>query len=116
MAEQIETNIEATKEITIARVELFTEATRKPDDWSLRAYFETGVYDKDKNLLSTPEFGTHIVDRKFGDIKDVEVEAAGVKINIAQLAALIQIALYKFRKEDIDNYVSPVKEHDLESY
>lgn len=107
MAEQIETNIAATKEMTIARVELFTEATRKPEDWSLKAYFETGVYDNNKNLLSVPQFGTHIVERKFGDIKDKTVEAAGVKISIAQLAALIQTALYDFKKEDVSEPVGP---------
>lgn len=101
MAETIET-VSGEMKQSIARVELFTDATLKPEDWRLVAHFEDGLYS-DGVLVGNTVFGTRRVERKFGDIKDIRVKAAGVDISIAQLAALIQAGIYKFRQDDIDN-------------
>lgn len=104
MAETIET-VSGEMKQSIARLTLFTEAELSPEDWRLVAHFEDGFY-VDGRLVGPTNFGSRIVNRRFGDIKDMTIEAAGVKINIAQLAALIQAGIYKFRQEDIDNPVA----------
>lgn len=101
MAEELESEITVTKKQSIARVELFTDAALDPSDWRLVAHFEDGVYDGAGKLLAPTQFGTRRVERRFGDIAPVMIEAAGVSITIAQLAQLIQASIYQFRAEDI---------------
>lgn len=101
MAETIET-ISAEVIRTIARVELFTDATLYPDDWRLVVHFEDGFY-QNGILVGKPNFGTHTVSRRFGDIKDKELKLGENKITIAQLAGLIKSFSEMFRKEDEEN-------------
>lgn len=101
MSEDLESSVTVTKKQSIARVELFTDAALKPEDWRLVAHFEDGVYDADGKLLAPTQFGTRRIERRFGDIAPVIIKAAGVEITIAQLAQLIQAGVYQFRAEDI---------------
>ncbi len=103
MAEDLESNIIVTRKQSIARVELFTDASRNPSDWIIRAHFEDGVYDEEGKLVGETKFGTRVVERKFGDVKDRQVTAGKTTITIAQLAALIQAGIYGFRADDIAN-------------
>lgn len=61
------TNI--TRMESIARVELFTDAKRNPDDWEVVVHFETGNYDEKGVLVGDTVFGSTRVARRFGDIK-----------------------------------------------
>lgn len=101
MAEDLETNITVMRRQSIARVELFTDAARDPSDWILRAHFEDGLYDDEGRLIGSATFGTRVVERRFGDIKDRTITAGKITITIAQLAALIQAGIYEFRADDI---------------
>lgn len=101
MAEELESNITVTRKQSIARVELFTDAAREPSDWILRAHFEDGLYDAEGKLIGSATFGTRVVERRFGDIKDRKIEVGKVSVTVAQLAALIQAGIYDFRAEDI---------------
>ncbi len=107
MAEEIETNVTISNKESIARVELFTDASRNPDDWELRAHFEVGAYTAQGGLIGPTTFGSRRVERMFGAIKKATVTAAGVTVTIAQLAALIQAGVYQFRAEDIANPEGP---------
>lgn len=107
MAEEIESNVTVTMKESIARVELFTDAAKHPDDWELRAHFEVGAYTAQGNLVGPTTFGSRRVERKFGAIKNETINAAGVTITIAQLAALIQAGVYAFRAADIATSEGP---------
>jgi hypothetical protein len=92
----------ATRKQSIARVELFTDAVRPPDDWLLRIHFEDGLYEPGGALIAnTSQFGTRVVERRFGEIKAVPLTAAGATVTVEQLAALIAAGAYAFRAEDI---------------
>lgn len=107
MAEELESNVTITTKESIARVELFTDAAKNPDDWELRAHFEIGAYTAQGNLVGATTFGSRRVERKFGAIKNESITAAGVTVTIAQLAALIQAGVYAFRAADIANPEGP---------
>ncbi len=107
MPEELESNVTISTRESIARVELFTDAAKHPDDWELRAHFEVGAYTAQGQLIGPTTFGSHRVERKFGAIKNATVSAAGVTVTIAQLAALIQAGVYAFRAEDIANPEGP---------
>lgn len=101
MAEELESNITVTRKQSIARVELFTDAALKPEDWRLVAHFEDGVYDGEGQLLAPTQFGMRRIERRFGDIKDRKITVGKVTVTVAQLAALIQSGIYDFRADDI---------------
>lgn len=87
---------------TIARVEMFTEAAKPRDQWEVRYHWESGEY-VDGVLDGDTKFGSRpFVPRRFGQIKDDSYTAAGVTVTAEQLAALIQVAGYRYRQEDID--------------
>lgn len=94
-------DVSAVRKQSIARVELSTGAALAPDDWSLVAHFEDGLYDGDGNLIQPTVFGSRVVSRRFGDIKKTQISAAGVTVTVEQLAALIAAGVYAFRTEDI---------------
>lgn len=92
MAVELETTIKKTME-SIARVELFTDASLSPDDWSVVFHFERGNYDADGKLIGPTEFGSMRVTKRFGDIKsDPE---------IVQLVTAIKKKAYEYRSADI---------------
>jgi hypothetical protein len=97
MAEVI-ANVAATQKQSIARVELFTDANKNPDDWELVVHFEDGLYDQNGQLLQQLRFGSRTVRRRYGDIKNMVVSGG---ITVAQLAGLISVAAYALRAEDI---------------
>lgn len=101
MPEELQSNITVTRKQSIARVELFTDAALSPDDWRLRAHFEDGLYDGDGKLIGNTTFGTRVVERRFGDIKDRKITVGKLTVTVAQLAALIQAGIYDFRADDI---------------
>ena len=101
MPEELESNVTISTKESIARVELFTDAAKHPDDWELRAHFEVGAYTAQGILVGATSFGSRRVERKFGAIKDATVSAGGVTITVAQLAQLIQAGVYQFRAEDV---------------
>lgn len=107
MAEELESSVTISTRESIARVELFTDAAKHPDDWELRAHFEVGAYTAHGNLVGPTTFGSRRVERKFGAIKNESITAAGVTVTIAQLAALIQAGVYAFRAADIANPEGP---------
>jgi hypothetical protein len=95
--------VSATRKQSIARVELFTGADLPPAAWRLEVNFEDALYDGDGQIKpNTQVANTRVVQRRFGDIKDVSVTAAGATVTIEQLAALISKAAYTFRQQDID--------------
>ena len=108
MAKELESNITVTRKQSIARVELFTDAALDPSDWRLRAHFEDGVYDHNGALIGETKFGTRVVERRFGDIKDRKITAAKTTVTVAQLAALIQVGIYEFRADDIATPAGPI--------
>ena len=94
-------SVSGTKKQSIARVELFTDASPAPDDWRMVFHFEDGFYDGAGKLIGATDFGTRRVERRFGDVKDVTLSAAGSTATVAQLAALVSKGAYAFREEDI---------------
>jgi hypothetical protein len=89
-----------TRKQSIARVELFTDANKNPDDWTVIFHFEDGTYDDTSGtLIQSTQFGTRRVERRFGSIKN-DLAAPGV--TIAQLAAMIKSVGYIYRQADID--------------
>lgn len=95
--------VTGTKRQSIARIEIFTDAALKPDDWQLVIHFEDTLVDADGNLLQSPQFGTRRVERRFGNIKDDQIALGAAALTVAQLAGMIQAAVYRYRKEDVDN-------------
>lgn len=94
--------ISATRKQSIARVELFTDANRAQDDWSLVIHFEDALYDAGDVLIpGTQQFGSRVVERRFGDIKADALTAAGATVTVGQLAALIAAGGYTYRAADI---------------
>lgn len=88
MAVELETTIKKTME-SIARVELFTDASLSPDDWSVVFHFERGNYDAGGKIVGPTEFGSMRVQKRFGDIKgDPE---------IVQLVTMIKKKAYEYR-------------------
>lgn len=94
MAVQIGNPMTVTQKETIARVELFTDAKSNPDDWTLFCHFETGLYDADGKLIGDTQFGTRVIRRAFGDIKN--------QPGIAALVEEIKSNCYQYRDEDIE--------------
>lgn len=103
MAEDIGAPVQLRMKQSIARVEMFTDASRKPEDRYLTVHFEDGLYDASDALVGVTKFGTRTVNRRFGDIAGEVVEIPGVSVTIEQLAQLIAIASYRFRQIDIAN-------------
>ncbi len=96
--------VSGTRQQSLARVELFTDATLAQADWKVVFHFEDATYDANGVLLDTPQFGTRIVVRRFGDIMaDSISDPSAPTATIAQLATLIKAAAYKYRQYDIDH-------------
>lgn len=79
---------------SIARVELFTDASLSPDDWRVVIHFENGPYDAEGNLIGPTTFGSKRVERRFADIKD--------DAEVLALVGLIKKKGYAYRQADID--------------
>lgn len=95
---------------SIARVELFTEAKTPKDRWEVRYHWESGNY-VDGVLDGDTKFGSRpAVTRLFEDIQNDSYTAAGVTVTAEQLAALIQVAGYKYRQQDIDAAASAAQQ------
>ena len=95
--------VSGSKKQSIARVELFTDAAVAPADWTLKFHFEDGNYDANGALTGPTVFGTKQVQRQFGAISgDTIDDGAGHTATVAQLAAWIKAARYKYRQADID--------------
>jgi hypothetical protein len=95
-------SIAGTKRQSIARVELFTDAHLASDDWRLVVHFEDATYDENEALVpGTQVFGTRRVERRFGDIANDAIAAAGATVTVAQLAALIAAGAYAYRAQDL---------------
>lgn len=99
---EILAEVSATKKQSIARVELFTDASLIPPEWRLVIHFEDGLYDASGNLIGETQFGTLRVERRFGEIASESVTASGATVTIAQVADLIAAASYRFRQQDIE--------------
>lgn len=92
MAVELETTIKKTME-SIARVELFTDASLSPDDWSVVFHFERGNYDADGKIIGPTEFGSMRVQKRFGDIKGDP--------DVLKAMGIIKAKAYQYREENI---------------
>ncbi len=103
-------SVSGTKKQSIARVELNTQAAIPQVRWSLVFHFEDGVYDASGALAGDTVFGTARVERLFGDVmNDVIDDGAGHTATVAQLAAWIKAAAYKYRQADVDAAAKALK-------
>lgn len=102
MAEAVGAAIPLQMKQSIARVELFTDASRPQGDWWMTVHFEDGLYDAQDKLVGTTQFGSRRVERRFADMAAEEVTVDGFTLTIGQVAKFIAAGSYKFRQQDID--------------
>lgn len=99
-------HVNGPKMLTIARVELFTDAEKAAGDRELVAHFERATYTADGLLDGKPEFGVARVRRLFGEIAARQFECVDpvtgqeIAASGAGIAELLKTAIYQFREED----------------
>lgn len=90
----------------IARVELWTDVSRKPQDWELRCYFEGYLADEDGKPYGAATFGQSKVgspaqfSRAFGAIASDTETINGKTVSIAELAAFVKAFCYRYLADE----------------
>ena len=91
MAEILETLANVTKKQSVARIEIFCDASTDQDNWTVVTHFEDGLYDSNDKLIGPATFGTR---RTQTTMKDASQAVKDVVANA-------QVAAYDLRTADI---------------